>query len=687
MRLFIAEKPSLARAIADVLPGPHQRQGGYLQCGPENVVAWCAGHILELAPPDAYDARFKEWRVEDLPITPQRWRLVPTAPDLLRTIKSLLPRATRVVHAGDPDREGQLLIDEVLEFLGYRGPVDRLLISDMNPPAVRSALAAMQSNVRFRGLYEAALARQRADWLYGINLTRLHTVLGRAGGHDGVLSVGRVQTPLLGLIVRRDAEIETFQPSTYFTLTADLRCGAGAFKATWQPAKTTAPPVLDGEDRLVSRDHALAMRAKVERQAGTIVSCRRERKRESPPLPYSLPDLQMDAGRRLGMSPKQTLDACQALYETHRLLTYPRSDCGFLPEGQLDQTTVVLAALATNVPELASIVSTADRSLKSRAWNDKKVTAHHAIIPTARVASDADLSSAERQVYGLVARRYIAQFLPAFEYDETRIEIEVARERFRASGRQTLADGWRRVVAPLRDAEARCDCDVEDAESGQSLPMLDDGERVTCADVAISEKQTRPPKRFTDATLIEAMTGISRYVADPKIKQLLRETDGIGTPATQADIIATLFERRFIEKRGRQIVSTPIGRALVSILPDVATRPDMTALWEAAMRRIADGQLPLKAFLETVTAQLRQLVERGRSLGSLTVPGARACTAPGCTGFLRRRQGPRGSFWSCTRYPECKQTAVVETTDRVGRKRGRHRGATRAVRRHPEPLS
>src|SRR4051812_17118315 len=182
MRLFIAEKPSLARAIADALPGPRVRRDGYIECG-DDVVAWCAGHILELAPPDAYDARFKDWRAEDLPIAPERWVLVPTAVDLLRRIKSLLPRAARVVHAGDPDREGQLLVEEVLEFLNYRGPVDRLLISDMNPPAVRSSLAAMQTNARFRGLYEAALARQRADWLYGINLTRLYTVLGRAGGH------------------------------------------------------------------------------------------------------------------------------------------------------------------------------------------------------------------------------------------------------------------------------------------------------------------------------------------------------------------------------------------------------------------------------------------------------------------------------------------------------------------------
>src|SRR4051812_2943457 len=236
MRLFIAEKPSLARAIADALPGVQTRRNGFIECGREDVVAWCAGHILELAEPEVYSPAYKTWRLDHLPIVPTDWRLTPTAPDLLRTIRSLLPRASKVVHAGDPDREGQLLVDEVLEFLDYRGPVDRLLISDLNLPAVRKALAELQPNARYRGLYDAALARQRADWLFGMNLTRLYTLLGRAGGYDGVLSVGRVQTPLLGLVVRRDAEIERFERRPYYVVRAAVRAAAaGSFPATWQP--------------------------------------------------------------------------------------------------------------------------------------------------------------------------------------------------------------------------------------------------------------------------------------------------------------------------------------------------------------------------------------------------------------------------------------------------------------------
>ena len=664
MRLFLAEKPSLARAIADALPGPQTKRRGFIECGGHDVVAWCAGHILELAEPEQYAAEYKTWRLEHLPIVPAQWRLTPTAPELLGTIRSLLPRASRVVHAGDPDREGQLLIDEVLEFIGYRGPVDRLLISDLNLPAVRRALAEIQSNARCRGLYEAALARQRADWLFGINLTRLYTLLGRAGGYDGVLSVGRVQTPVLGLVVRRDLEIEQFQPRAYYIVRAAVHAGNGGFVATWQPPDE-APGVLDDAGRLIDPRHAETIRAKVAGRSGAVTKSARDRKSEPPPLPYSLPELQVDAGRRLGLGPKQTLDACQSLYETHRLLTYPRSDCQYLPEGQHEQATAVLAAIATNVPSLVPAVGQAHRAHRSRAWNDKKITAHHAIVPTLVAKPPGSLTPSEAAVYELVARRYIAQFYPPFEYHETKIEIAIEGQRFRAAGRQPIADGWRALI-PSVEAEEEPQWSDDDAPAGP-LPLLREGEQVVCDEVAITERRTTPPKRFTEAGLVQAMTGIARYVADPKIKQLLRETDGIGTPATQASIIQTLFDRRFLEKRGRQVVSTSIGRALIQILPEIATRPDMTALWEAAMRRIAEGKMSLEVFLGGVIEQLRQLVDSGRARAALDVPGARRCAAPGCAGKLRHREGKTGSFWSCTRYPDCRYTEARGARRRAGR--------------------
>jgi DNA topoisomerase-3 len=634
MRLFIAEKPSLARAIADVLPGPRQRRDGYLECGEGDVVAWCAGHILELAPPDAYDAAFKQWRLEHLPIAPAAWRLAVSAPDLLKTIGRLLPKATRVVHAGDPDREGQLLVDEVLEFLGYRGPVDRLLVSDLNPPAVRKALGELQSNARFRGLYEAALARQRADWLYGMNLTRLYTILGRAGGYDGVLSVGRVQTPLLGLIVRRDREIEGFKSKPYFLVRATARSATSAFETTWMPRAGADAPV-DELGRLVSRDHAQRVQARLAGKSGVVVACTREKKAEPPPLPYSLPALQIDAGKRLGLGPKQTLDACQTLYETHRLVTYPRSDCEYLPTGQHAQATSVLQAIASNAPALGQAVASAAPSCRSRAWNDERVSAHHAIVPTPVTRSVA-LTPSERGVYELVARRYVAQFHAAFEFNETKLELEVDGERLTAIGRQTVVKGWRELVPA--EGEEEESSDASERRATRSLPLLERGAPIALREVSLDERKTAPPRRFTEASLIQAMTGVSRFVDDPQIKKLLRETDGIGTPATQAQIIETLFERRFIERRGRQVVATEVGRALVDALPASATRPDMTALWESAMRRVADRQLALDAFLGAVNNQLRELVATGRTLGALRI--ARPIGLPSKSVGRKRRRRP-----------------------------------------------
>ncbi len=640
MRLFLAEKPSLARAIADALPGPQQRRDGFILCGRDDVVAWCAGHILELAPPDAYHPAYKRWALDQLPIVPRDWTLVAKAPDLLKTIRGLLPRASRVVHAGDPDREGQLLVDEVLDHLGYRGPVQRLLISDLNPPAVRKALGELQPNARFRELYEAALARQRADWLFGMNLTRLYTLLGRAGGYDGVLSVGRVQTPLLGLIVRRDREIEGFLPQPYFVLRATVSGGARAFQALWR-APEGGSPFIDPDGRLIDRARARRIQARVSGQGGIVTACSSDKRSEPSPLPYSLPELQVDAGKRLGLSPKQTLEACQSLYEAHRLLTYPRSDCAYLPEGQLAQAGQVLAAVGRNVPAFAPAIARADLGRRSRAWDDRKVSAHHAIVPTAVTRSDAGLSRAEREVYHLVCRRFLGQFFPPFEFSETTIELQLAGELFRARGRSVTAHGWRDLIEESRredDASEGAGDQGQDAE--QPIPLLQEGTQVTCRELVVTEKRTTPPKRFSEASLIQAMTGIARYVADPKIKQLLRETDGIGTPATQANIIQTLLDRRFIERRGRHLFATPVGRSLIAALPDAATRPDMTALWEAAMRRIAEGQAALPTFLSVVEEELRRLIANGRARGRIDVPTAERPSERGRSSSLLARHRP-----------------------------------------------
>jgi DNA topoisomerase-3 len=624
MRLFIAEKPSLARAIADALPGPPRRAKDRIVCGEGNVVAWCAGHILQTAPPEAYAAEYKIWRLEHLPVAPREWKLEVSTPALLQSIRALLKDAARVVHAGDPDREGQLVVDEVLHFLGYKGPVDRLLVRDLSPEAVRRQLGALEPNARYRPLYESALARQRADWLYGMNMTRLYTLLGRAAGYEGVLSVGRVQTPLLGLIVARDAAIAAFRPAPFYLVAAEIRAGGGeTFRAFWVPP---AGAPVDDEGRLVGREVAEDARRHLLGQTAAVTACTEEDKSEAPPLPYSLADLQIDAGRRLGLSAQAVLDACQSLYETHRLLTYPRSDCAYLPEGQRAQAKDVLAVVTHHLPVLAPAVAKADLTRRSKAWNDKNVTAHHAIVPTGvGGAPPAPRSEVERAVYELVARRYLAQFYAPHEYQKIQMEFDVAGQRLVARGRKTTALGWKALTVdagPSDEAEAEKDTERESAP----LPHLAVGERVTVEASAVLDTRTSPPKPFTDASLIAVMCGVAKFVERPDVKKILTEADGIGTPATRARILETLFERGYVERVRRTIVSTETGRALVASLPEVATTPDMTAVWEAAMRAITDGTQTLGAFLARVGEELEQLVAGGRALGRIAVP---ATPSPG----------------------------------------------------------
>jgi DNA topoisomerase-3 len=644
MRLFIAEKPSLARAIADVLPAPQRRSRTHIECGSRDIVAWCAGHILQPAPPEAYGDRYKTWRLDALPIAPTDWKLQVSTPELYRTIERLLQSAERVVHAGDPDREGQLLVDEVLAHARYRGPVERLLIRDLSAEAVRKALGALEPNEKYRPLSDSALARQRADWLYGMNMTRLYTLLGRAAGYQGVLSVGRVQTPVLGLIVGRDRAIAEFRPRAYYVVAAEIQAGGEErFRATWVPSPEAS---LDDEGRLLDPKVATGACARVLGEPGRVASCTRDKKTQAPPLPYALADMQVEAGKRLSMSAKAVLDACQSLYETHRLITYPRSDCSYLPEGHHGQAREVLAAIEKHAPSLGPFARKAELTLRSKAWNDKKVTAHHAIIPTPNT-NPASMSDAERAVYALVVSRYLAQFYGPHEFLQTRLELEIGGERFVATGRQTLSAGWTALSADLETSPQASDAKGEpDSERANSVPLppLPAGTQVTVTAASVLNKETCPPKPFTDGSLIAAMCAIAKYVTDPGAKKILTEADGIGTPATRAAIIETLFARGYVERKSKAIVSTSTGRDLIASLPNVATTPDLTAVWEAALRAIHDGRHSLDAFLARITVQLGTLVDQGRALGRIAVSEAAVNAARTDGGPMRpARSAARGT--------------------------------------------
>ncbi|MGM0824369.1 MAG: DNA topoisomerase III [Pseudomonadota bacterium] len=631
MRLIIAEKPSLARAIADALPDSAKRQDGAITCG-DTTVTWCLGHLLEQAAPEAYDPADKQWRLDRLPIVPSTWQLAPRpkARGQLAVIRKLIKQAKEVVHAGDPDREGQLLVQEVIEHMKYRGPVQRLLISDLNRPAVSRALATLRPNAEFQPLYQAAQARARADWLYGINLTRAWTLTGRQAGHDGVLSVGRVQTPVLGLIVRRDNAIRDFVPHPFYPLWVDLKVAQGQLRAWWAP-KEHQP--LDDQGRLIDRAPADALAAQLPGATGELTQLEQQEKRQAPPLPYSLSALQVDAARRHGLSAQMVLDICQRLYEQHKLITYPRSDCRYLPEEHLPLAQRSLAGACQNDDTLRQWLNGADFSLRSKAWNDKQVGAHHAIAPTGKPADFSQLSATEGHVFRLIVRNVMAQFYRPLRTFEVKAEFTLLDEAFRARGQSILDPGWKPLFTTREEAPP--------------LPPLTQGEACQALGAGVEEKETRPPEPFTDASLIKAMMNIGRYVDDPAVRRTLRDTDGLGTEATRAGIIETLVQRGYLVRKQKALRATKLGSALIAALPSAVSTPERTALWEQRLRAIAEQQDDATAFQQALLEDLRGLLshsDAGKLRHSLQ-------TAQGEAGGVAKRTSKTGKRYVRRKSP------------------------------------
>lgn len=612
MKLYIAEKPSLGRAIAAVLPKPHKKHDGYIETGQGDCVSWCIGHLLEQADPEAYDPALKKWQLDKLPIIPDNWQLEPKKQTRkqLTVLRKLVKQASVLVNAGDPDREGQLLVDEVISYLKVparkRQNTRRVLISDLNPGAVRKALNNERSNLDFVPLATSALARSRADWLYGINLTRAYTLKGQQAGYKGVLSVGRVQTPVLGLVVRRDEEIRDFQPRDFYDVLAHLQMAEPQkttedehqFTAQWQPSEACLPH-MDEEGRVLNKKLAEHVVARIHDQPATVTEVEQHSKKESPPLLFNLSQLQIAANKRFGYSAQQVLDLCQTLYEKHNLITYPRSDSRHLPKEQLKDVPAVMQAIGRTADSLNSGVAQANQSLISKAWNDSKVDAHHAIIPTTRSMDTARLSAQELKLYELIARQYLAQFYPAYRYNTQQISFDIAGGLFLAKARQNIDLGWKTLFEQTPDE--------------QHLPAMKKGDTLYCRHGELLEKRTQPPKHFTDATLLSAMTGIGRFVKDKSIKKILKETDGLGTEATRAGIIELLFKRGFLQRQNKLILSTPAGQALINNLPESATLPDMTAHWESMLEQISQKALKYDGFMTPMQQQLNSMVEQAKT--------------------------------------------------------------------------
>ena len=635
MRLFIAEKPSLGRAIATGL-GNQKKAEGCIRCG-NDVVTWCFGHMLEQAWPRDYKPEYAHWRREHLPIIPSQWKykVKKDAAAQLDIIGSLLREADSVVNAGDPDREGQLLVDEVLEHFRYTGHVERIWLASLDDLSVKKALANLTDNARYAPLRDAARARSRADWLTGINATRALTIKGRSDGRSDVLSLGRVQTPTLALVVARDLEIAHFKPVDYFVLRASLVHSAGDFAVTFVPSEDQAG--LDSSGRLIDAAVANALIAAHKKTDGLVTEATREAKSRAMPLPHCLSSLQKAASSTLGMSAQQVLDTAQALYEK-KLTTYPRTDCRYLPEEQFADAAAVLAALSS-LPGLEQVAGKADASLKSATWNTKKVTAHHAIAPTGEVPPDS-LPQKERALYLMIATAFCLQFHAPMRYEAQKVVVSLADTRWETTGRRILDPGW--TAFSGHD-------DEDDDPDEQSLPPLEKGDTVHCRDVQTLKKKTSPPARFTEGTLIEAMANVHRFVADTDAKTALKEAKGIGTEATRAKVLETLKERGYLVADRKALVSTPLGREVIALTPPTLKDPITTAEWESRLESIAHGAETLDAFLADQCRILPDL------LAPILGDGKPAFPCPSCGAALNRRKRKKDGawFWGCTAYPDC----------------------------------
>lgn len=650
MRLFLCEKPSQGKDIANIL-GANKRGDGCL-IGHSVIVTWCIGHLLEAAPPEYYNETYKKWTLEHLPIIPQHWKMLIKSQThaQFKVVKKLLRQTTELVIATDADREGEMIAREIIDYCGYKGKISRLWLSALNDASIRKALTDLKLGTETLPMYYAALTRSRSDWMIGMNLSRLFTLLGRKAGYEGVLSVGRVQTPTLSLVVKRDREITNFIPLPYWAITIALNSNGLDFMAQWQPHADTT----NEENHCITPAVAQASITRLKQaQTAQVMNVQTQRIVQAPPLLFDLSTLQELCSRKFELGVQETLDIAQKLYETHKATTYPRSDCGYLPESMYAEVPTVLNALIKTDPSIQSIIAKLNTSIKSRIWNDKKITAHHGIIPTLEAVNLAAMSEKELAVYKLIRSYYLAQFLPHHEYDRTVIEFTCAGERLKAVGKQIIVIGWHSVLKNVQEEQQ------ETKLSYQTLPNLTQGMQCSVVGAEIKALQTLPPKAYTEGELIKAMKGIARFVTDERLKKILKETTGIGTEATRASIIKGLLQRGYLAKKGNSIYATDTALTLIDAVPPVIIDPGMTALWEQALESIEKGSMTMEEFLSKQGTWISQLITQYRSI-PLTMKPLETPPCPLCASPMRKRQGANGSFWACSRYPQCRGTQNIK---------------------------
>jgi DNA topoisomerase III len=607
MKLFIAEKPSLGMSITKALPGNGTRGDGFVINKKDGwTVTWAIGHLLEQLDPGEYRNEWKKWRRITLPMIPDEWKSEPKAKTQkqFNMIKQLLGSCQSVVNAGDPDCEGSLIVDEVLEYLGYEGEVERIWLTDLTVGGIKKALENMVPNQKMVGYSDAAKARSRADWLLGMNLSRAYslrrTAVDRANGISfevtkkrGVISIGRVQTPTLAMIVKRDMEIDRFKPETYYTLDVIFQHANGEYPASWVVGKKKC---LDQE-----KINALAKALKAA-NSGVVTQFSGKRKKLPPPLPFDLASLQVACSSKFKMGAKETLETVQSLYEQHKMVTYPRTDCRYLNDSQHSEAPLTLQSIAN--AGFADEVLLADATVKNKAFNSKivKKHAHTAITPTAKVnANSYELSAREKQVYELVVKQYLAQFYPLCVQDDCKVTTQAVDADFSSSGKVTIERGWKALLSnPAKEKDV-------------VIPAMSKGDSVTVAKTTVKKKQTKPPAKYTEGLLITAMGNVAKlFPVGSEYRKALSEADGIGTAATQANIIDTLKKRDFIitEKKSGHLTATVKGSEVISCGIRELNNPAVTAQWEKKLRAIERGDFSLHSFQREVEGWVGGLVNQ-----------------------------------------------------------------------------
>ena len=629
--LVLTEKPSVAKDIARVLGC--KRSGNGCIVGDKYIVTWALGHLVTLADPEAYDDKYKSWRMEDLPMLPGRMKLVVIGQTSkqFKAVSSLLSSAevSDIVIATDAGREGELVARWIIQKANCRKPMRRLWISSQTDKAIKEGFASLKPSSQYDNLYRSAQCRAEADWLVGLNVTRALTCK-----HNAQLSAGRVQTPTLAMIVRREEDILRFRPKDYFTVKADF----GEYTALYKDGK--------GQSRFADAAAAKEVADSVRGKRGVLSEVKKVYRFKAPPAAYDLTELQRDANKKYGYSAKQTLSLMQSLYETHKLLTYPRTDSRYITKDVAATLPERLRAIAIGPYKDSANAVLRSKPIQTKyIVNDAKVTDHHAIIPTEQYVDLNKLSREERHIYDLVVRRFIAVLSAPFEYDEVQVKITVGKYNFYTKGQSIKSAGWK---ALYDSSLADDDDDAEPDLAAQRLPALSQGAAAAVKEVRVCAGKTSPPARYTEATLLTAMENPASQVEDGRLRDALKTAGGLGTPATRADIIEKLFNSFYIERRGREIFPTSKGRQLIGIVPPDLKSAELTAKWEQQLSLIAEGKANDRKFIEEMRGYASSLVQAVKSsTAEYKHDNMTREPCPQCGKYLLEVNGKKGKMLVC----------------------------------------